>query len=181
MNLIEATPQQLSDTGLIIGRAALFDNRFSEADIGRGGAWAEALAPYNLELPDALNAVTVHYRNEPLRMIMPADVIRIAREIRIDRAQREPAVDRELRQLQHDVKHGLVRGDAQLGGLPIGGVDGKPVPGAYAVNNAIEHVCPLCGADEYQACTNSVSGVERKMPCLPRLKIEAVPNPKYAK
>ena len=56
-------------------------------------------------------------------------------------------MDRELRQLQHDVKHGLVQGDAQLGGLPIGGADGKPVPGAYAVNNAIEHVCPLCGAD----------------------------------
>ena len=180
MNLIEATPQQLSDTGLIIGRAALFDNRFSEADIGRGGAWAEALAPYNLELPDALNAVTVHYRNEPLRMIMPADVIRIAREIRIDRAQREPAVDRELRQLQHDVKHGLVR-VMRSWRLTDRRCRREPVPGAYAVNNAIEHVCPLCGADEYQAARTRFPGWERKMPCLPRLKIEAEPNPKYAK
>ena len=164
MNLIEATPQQLSDTGLIIGRAALFDNRFSEADIGRGGAWAEALAPYNLELPDALNAVTVHYRNEPLRMIMPADVIRIAREIRIDRAQREPAVDRELRQLQHDVKHGLVQGDAQLGGLPIGGADGKPVPGAYAVNNAIEHVCRCVGLTSTRPARTRFPGWSGKCP-----------------
>ncbi|MDV6276399.1 hypothetical protein R3Q06_23145 [Rhodococcus erythropolis] len=181
MTIIEATPQQLADAGAILGRSALFDNRFGEGDIGRASVWAEALAPYKLELPDALNAVTMHYRNEPSRMIMPADVIRIAREIRVDRAQREPAEDRELRQLQHDVKNGLVRGDAQLGGLPIGGADGKPVPDAYAVNKAIEHVCPLCGADEYQACTNKISGVERKMPCLPRLKIEAEPNPKYAK
>ncbi|MHD0300863.1 hypothetical protein RCF19_33775 [Rhodococcus qingshengii] len=142
-------------------------------------SWCSTLRR-DLDRSLALEAVRIHYVTSPDR-IMPAHVNNLALQIRKDRAEREPAVDRELRQLQHDVKHGLVQGDAQLGGLPIGGADGKPVPGAYAVNNAIEHVCPLCGADEYQACTNNVSGVGRKMPCLPRLKIEAEPNPKYAK
>ncbi|WP_166502114.1 hypothetical protein [Rhodococcus erythropolis] len=60
--------------------------------------------------------------------IMPAHVNNLALQIRKDRAEREPAVDRELRQLQHDLKHGLVRGDAQLGGLPIGGWMGNLFP-----------------------------------------------------
>lgn len=168
MTIIEATPQQLADAGAIIGRSALFDNRFGEPDIGRASAWAEALAPYNLEISDALNAVTAHYRAEPERMIMPADVIRLGREIRIDRSQREPAEDRELRQLQHDLKHGLAQTDPQIG-LPIRGVDGPPVPGAYEVNNAVDRGCPTCGAEPMTPCTNRITGSPRKMPCIRRM------------
>lgn len=128
----------------------------------------------------ALEAVRIHYVTSTER-IMPGHVNKLALQLRRDRAEREPAADRELRQLQHDMKHGLASGDAQFGNLPIGSADGEPVPGAYSVNNAIEHVCPMCGADEYQACMNKVSGSARKIPCLPRLRIEAVPNPKYMK
>lgn len=170
MTIIKATPQQLADAGAVIGRSALFDNRFGEADAGRAAAWAEALAPYAFDTADLLNAVTAHYRAEPLRMIMPADVIRLAREIRADRAQREPSESREAREALNDVRHGITPIDPQLG-LPIRSADGTPVHGAYEVNSAIDRGCPTCGAVPTEPCVNKISGEPRKIPCSHRMKL----------
>lgn len=167
--LIEATPQQIEDAGAVIGRAALFDNRFGQADIGRAAVWAEALEPYKLSVSDQLNAVTAHYRAEPDRMIMPADVIRLGRAIRAERNQRESDEARKRREMMNDLRHGLTEGDPQLGQLTVGGADGNPVPGAYEVNGAVDRGCPQCGAAPMHPCTNRINGLPRKLPCLARL------------
>lgn len=115
----------------------------------------------------ALEAVRIHYATSTER-IMPGHVNTIALQLRRDRAQREPAEDRELRQLQHDLKHGLAQADPQIG-LPIRGVDGPPVPGAYEVNNAVDRGCPTCGAEPMTPCINRITGSPRKMPCIRRM------------
>lgn len=58
--------------------------------------------------------------------------------------------------------------DPQIG-LPIG-ADGEPVWAAYEVHNAIDHPCPTCGAPPREGCINTLSGTDRIIPCLTRLK-----------
>jgi len=63
-----------SDAAVLLAKISAFDRRtIGEAD---AEAWAEALG--DVSLPDALDAVTVHYRAQN-RWIMPADVLTACR------------------------------------------------------------------------------------------------------
>ena len=72
-----------------------------------------------------------------------------------------------------DQQSGMTGPDSQLGGLPIGGADGKPVQAAYEVNDAIDATCPQCSAPVGEACYNPITGKSRRIPCLPRLNPSA--------
>lgn len=156
-----------TDTLDVLTAIAAYDLRtIGEADVT---AWHLAINELPKDL--ALEAVVIHHKVSTDR-IKPANVLGIAKSIRRDRAERESADAREARAAAQDRRHGLkvVSGDTQLGGLPIGGADGPPVPGAYMVNDAWERQCPTCNADEHEPCTNPTTGNSRKIPCLTRLK-----------
>lgn len=130
-------------------------------------AWGSTLRR-DLDRDLAIEAVRIHYATSAER-IMPAHVNAVAVQIRKDRADREDADARRRREDDRDRKLHLVA-DPQMGNLPIGGIDGEPVPGAYEVNEAVDRPCPTCKAEPMNPCVNVVSGLERKMPCLGRLK-----------
>lgn len=154
----------------VLGKAALFDPRFSKPDEGKALAWAQALQPHNFDTADILDAVVKFYSDNADRTLMVADVIARAKAIRRDRAQREDADARDQRANDLDRRHGLRSVDRQLGNLPIAGADGPPVPGAYLVNNAYERTCDTCHAEPLEPCTNTATGNARKIPCLVRLR-----------
>lgn len=59
--------------------------------------------------------------------------------------------------------------DPQLGGLPIGQADGKPIWHAYEhAYNAHRQPCSACGAQTNQACINPITQRTRKIPCAAR-------------
>jgi hypothetical protein len=80
------------ETALVLAKAALVDMRtIGEPDVM---AWHEILA--DVELNDALAAVTRHYRDSTDR-IMPAHVRKLARAVKDDRTRLEAkAAPREL-------------------------------------------------------------------------------------
>ncbi|MFH5209247.1 hypothetical protein ACHIPZ_13735 [Antrihabitans sp. NCIMB 15449] len=159
MTTLQATESTIRATAMAIGRAALFDDKITAGDRGRLAAWAEALEPIGLDQADMLSAVTAYYQaNANGRTIQVSDLIRCGRELRRDRAERDKARTAAF-----------APPDTQLGALPIGGADGKPIWAAYDVNEAIERPCPLCGAEANQSCVNPVNNNARRIPCLMRL------------
>ena len=166
-----ATDDTVIAVAHLLAKAALYDPRFSKPDEGKAIAWAEALEPHRFDVHDMLQAVVGFYSENLDRPLMVADVIARSKAIRKDRSQRESSESRDSRSAAQDRHHGLrsVPGDTQLGGLPIAGADGTPIPGAYRVNNAAEHPCPTCNAEELEPCTNPITHSARKIPCLKRL------------
>lgn len=131
--------------------------------------WSATLRP-DLHRELAFEALRIHYIHSTDR-VMPAHINQLAVQIRKDRAERESATMREARQASNDRRNGLVSGDPQLGGLPIGGANGNPVWAAYEVNDAIERECPTCGQPAEHACINPITNSARKIPCLSRVKV----------
>ena len=166
-----ATDDTVIAVAHVLAKAALYDPRFSKPDEGKAIAWAEALEPHRFDVHDMLQAVVGFYSENLDRTLMVADVIGRTKAIRRERAEREDAESRDARAALQDRRHGLkvVSGDTQLGGLPIAGADGPPIPGAYRVNDAAEHPCPTCNAEQLEPCTNPITGKERKIPCLKRM------------
>ncbi|KZM68326.1 hypothetical protein [Nocardia terpenica] len=79
-----------AEAARVLAKCACFDPMFSKPDPALAVGWAEAFTRYQLELPDLLDAVTRHYA-ESAERAMPTHLIRHAREIRRDRAEREKA------------------------------------------------------------------------------------------
>ncbi|WP_439030245.1 hypothetical protein [Gordonia terrae] len=147
--------------GTAIARAEIFDDRVT-SDEERIKAWAEAMAPHGIDKADALAAVTAHYSAPGADTIRVGDVITAARKIRRDRAERDKG--------EQVAQAAAITGpDRQLGGLPIGQADGKPIWDAYDEHDAIELPCRTCQAQPDQACVNLATGMTRKIPCLSRL------------
>jgi hypothetical protein len=76
----------------VLKKASLFDPAFSKPDHGMALAWAEALSKYKFDVRDCLDGVSLHYENHRERITV-ADVIRNARGIRKERAEREKATE----------------------------------------------------------------------------------------
>lgn len=68
-------------------------------------AWHEHFADFpHLTVGDALEAVKKYHRDPQDRMIQPADISRIAREIRRDKSDRETEAQRRAREDAIDAK-----------------------------------------------------------------------------
>lgn len=95
--MTEITDQNIADAGKILAKAALLDPRISAANHAATMAWAELLADLGagLTADDLLPAVVVHYATSTER-ILPADVLRIARDRRRDRCERSDEHRAEL-------------------------------------------------------------------------------------
>ncbi|MFC9892133.1 hypothetical protein ACFVMC_00425 [Nocardia sp. NPDC127579] len=74
----------------VLAKCACYDPVFSRPDPALATGWAEAFSRYDLTLADLLDAVTRHYCESADRA-MPVHLIRHARDIRRDRAEREKA------------------------------------------------------------------------------------------
>lgn len=163
MTSINARPETVRAVGNAIGRAALFDDRITEGDSARIAAWAEAVERHHLDAEDLLDAVTSYYSTPRERAILVGDLIHHARNARQDRAQRDNA--------DTAAAAPLPPADPQLGGLPIDGANGRAIPEAYEINDAISRKCPTCRAPEDHYCRNLLdTNRTRKIPCLRRMK-----------
>lgn len=159
MSHINASETTIRATAAALGRAALFDDRITEGDPARIGAWSEVIEPHKLDTATLLAAVDAFYNDNPnARTIQVADLIRHGRNMRRERAEREKAAE-----ITSAAPPNLA-----LGGLPIP-TDGDPVWGAYEVNEAITRPCPRCGAQPDEACWNRINGRPSRVPCLIRL------------
>jgi hypothetical protein len=155
-----------NDTIDLLTAISVFDQRtVGEADVD---GWFAIVG--HLDVRDCAEAVVIHHKMSADR-IKPFLVVEGVRRITNDRAERENSEERRRREDERDRKLGLISGDPALGGLPIGGGDGPPVPGAYDVNGAVDRPCPHCKAEEMTPCINPSNGSPRKMPCLGRLKV----------
>lgn len=79
-----------TEAAQVLAKCACFDPMFSKPDPALAAGWADAFSVYKLELPDLLDAVTKHYIESADRA-MPSHIIKHARDIRRDRAEREAA------------------------------------------------------------------------------------------
>lgn len=105
MTDIAASPATIRAVGAALGRGRLYDDKLGGADEGRIAAWAEAAEPYQLSHEDMLAAVTAYYTDTPDgRTMQVADLIRHARAIRRERAERESDRMRDARQAQIDAR-----------------------------------------------------------------------------
>ncbi|MGW4325421.1 hypothetical protein ACWEKR_05965 [Nocardia sp. NPDC004573] len=77
-----------ADAAKVLAKCACYDPMFSKPDAALAVGWAEAFSRYDLPLSDLLEAVTAHYCESSERA-MPASLIRLAREIRRVRGERE--------------------------------------------------------------------------------------------
>lgn len=163
MTSISAEEISIRAAGAALGRARLHDDRVTSDDAGRVAVWAEAFQPYAIKPHEALNAVTSYYSEPRDRVIGTGDVIRIVRNSRQDIAQRDTVAD---------AAGELTPPDPQLGGLPIDGANGRAIPAAYEINNAIDRDCPTCKAPADHWCVNLIDRTcTRKIPCLKRMKL----------
>lgn len=145
--------------GLVIARAACFDDRITDGDANRIRAWSEAVEPYRFDQADLLAAVTLHYQGSGDTMRVN-DLIALTRKIRGERAEAEKGVDPAA---------ALPPGDPQTGGLPIR-TEGRPVWAAYEHFDAITRECPTCGAQPEESCVNRINNQTRRIPCLSRMR-----------
>src|SRR5690606_19980203 len=157
--------QTIEAVGAAIRRARLLDNRIGDGDSARLAAWAESLEPYGFTAPQLLHAVAMLYNTERAPVIMPGDMIKHARQLRPEAAERDEAAE-----VRAALESGMPATPPALEqGLGIN-ADGPPVPGAYEVHGAIDRDCPHCHAEPMEPCTNPINGNARRMPCLPRMK-----------
>lgn len=89
--LLEQYPLSAIDAAAeSLAEAARYDKAFYQPDAELLEAWVRSIAQLNLSVNDCLPAVQAHYEERTER-IMLADLIRGARLIRKDRAEREKA------------------------------------------------------------------------------------------
>lgn len=128
-------------------------------------AWAEHFADFpHLDASDALEAVRVFHRDPHDRMIQPADISKIAREIRRDRAQREPDAVREARQSALDAR--LVDAIETFPATPPVAARTYTRPSHRTGDgpNPLSVRCPWCHAGEYRPCQTPGTNVRMLNP-----------------
>lgn len=77
----------VTEAAAVLAKAAAYDPVFSKPNPAMVAAWAEAFTEYGLCVEDLLAAVTKHY-SESSERVMPVHIIRHARALRRDRADR---------------------------------------------------------------------------------------------
>lgn len=87
------TPDQIRDTSEALAWIRSHDPTFPIADDPMILAWAGAFAHYDLSKTDLFDGVNAHFRDimRPRDRVLPADIIRPAREARRQRAEHERA------------------------------------------------------------------------------------------
>lgn len=96
-----ATTTEIKNALIVLGKIATADQWAAKPDPAMAVTWAECFAVHDLGLPDLMAAVIALYADETrdkANRTLPADVIRYARPIRRQRAEREKitgTIDRE--------------------------------------------------------------------------------------
>lgn len=102
---IDATPETIRATAAVLGKARLLDDKIGSPDQARIAAWAEQIEPHKLGQRDLMKAVGAFYMdNVAGRTMQVGDLIFHARQIRRERAEREPDEFREARQAALEAK-----------------------------------------------------------------------------
>jgi len=90
---------------LVLAKCAAHDPWFPNGGEAMALAWGTVFARHKLALDDLLAAVEVAYgANGAGFKPLPADIAKAAREIRRDRAEREPEADRQARIAAQDAR-----------------------------------------------------------------------------
>jgi len=124
-------------------------------------SWHDAAAIARWDRDGAVEAIKIHFATSTER-IMPGHVTAILKS-----QKSGPAPVAELR-AKGDLA-AICAPNTSFGGLPIN-TDGDPIRTAYEINDAIRHHCPRCDSEPMRACYNHVSGKDRRIPCMDRIK-----------
>jgi hypothetical protein len=162
--MTEIPDQTIADAAAVLGKASLLDPRMPKPDKAGTLAWAEILAERGagLTLDDLLPAITMHYSTSTERL-MPATLIKLARERRRENFERSALDSPERRRLElvsdskaapDDEPAGAVldRREAVQRALDyIGGKFGNLDRPAFGKGKLVEPApapvpCPDCGA-----------------------------------
>lgn len=94
------SPDQIRATSRALAWIRSYDANFPRADEAMTLAWARAFAHHDLSATDLEAGVDAHFADvtRPRDRVLPADIIRPARESRRQRAERERAVGTTDRQ-----------------------------------------------------------------------------------
>lgn len=96
-----------TDAAQVLAKISLCDPLFPKPDANMARAWAEVFSVHGLDLPDLLAGVTALFADDTRASrdrVLPADVIRKARAIRRERAERDDAETRAAREAAIDAK-----------------------------------------------------------------------------
>lgn len=97
----QPTPDQIRATSRTLAWIRSYDATFPRADEAMTLAWARAFAHHDLSAADLESGIDTHFADtmRPRDRVLPADIIRPAREARRQRAERERAtgtINREV-------------------------------------------------------------------------------------
>lgn len=93
MTIPTITKQQAQDAAIVLAKIKSHDQTAANPDKAMAISWAECFAKHGLELPDLMAGVHNWFADptRPRDRVLPADIIRMARDVRRDRIERDPA------------------------------------------------------------------------------------------
>lgn len=100
------TPEQISDAAAVLAKVKAHDPSAPNPDAAVALAWAEAFAVHGLKRDDLLAGVRVLYSDTERQRdrVLAVDVIKRARQIRRERAERDDQAARARRESIIDAK-----------------------------------------------------------------------------
>lgn len=88
-----------------LAKCAAYDPWFPQPNRATVDAWAEQIGEYKLDEPDVLEGVKLAYREHGSGFRpLPKNIIQAARQVRLERAERESTAEREAREDQRDAE-----------------------------------------------------------------------------
>lgn len=159
-----------------LAKCAAYDPWFPNPNRATVEAWAEQIAHHHLDLPDVLAGVARMYGEaghgfKPL----PGDLVRAARAIRSERAEREPDEYRDARQRALEAKVADQAAALAESKTPTRFYRPSKAHGT----NPLTVVCPFCRAGTGRRCTNTATGQPRHTAHPSRIAaaVNQAPNP----
>ena len=92
MTIPAVTPKQIQAAALVLAKIKTKDITAANPDEAMAISWAESFAHHGLEFPDLMAGVHAWFADptRPRDRVLPADIIRMARDVRRDRVERDP-------------------------------------------------------------------------------------------
>lgn len=127
MTIPAVTPKQIQAAALVLAKIKTKDVTAANPDEAMAISWAESFAHHGLEFSDLMAGVHNWFADptRPRDRVLPADIIRMARDVRRDRIERDPAAKRAIED-RIDAK--VERHELEVGERPA--VESRPVSAA---------------------------------------------------
>src|SRR5699024_900184 len=127
MTIPAVTPKQIQAAALVLAKIKTKDVTAANPDEAMAISWAESFAHHGLEFSDLMAGVHNWFADptRPRDRVLPADIIRMAREVRRDRIERDPAAKRAI---EDGIDAKISRREREVAERPA--VESRPVSAA---------------------------------------------------